>query len=460
MTPSISPNTQAILLLTAPLILGRNTASSDSLSSGEYKRLARRLREIQRQPADLLLSNASDVIRDCGTVVEEARLRRALSRGFLLSQAVERWRSRAIWVISRADAEYPQKIKSRLREDAPAVLYGCGDAQLLEVDGLAVVGSRHTTDSLVEYAEAIGQLCARAHTVLVSGGAKGIDQSAMHGALQAGGRVVGVLADSLERSTMAREHRNLLVDGHLVFVSPYDPSAGFNVGNAMKRNKVIYALSEASLVVDSGIHEGGTWAGAIEQLDKFHFAPVYVRSTGTKSVGLDALRAKGALPWPNPDDVTSFRSLLASATTSLRPDIDILPFPSENHSDAGREPVTTEEVADSSISDGGERNPERGLLEGPPRPYLQEAPPSQGNGLHQAVSGSVETKPADQLFATVRELLLDLLKTAKKDSEVATVLGVSKPQAKVWLQRMIEEGLVEESRKPRGFMTKQRRLID
>ena len=48
MTATLSPNTQAILLLTAPLIAGRGTSSSELLSPGEYKRLARHLWEIQR----------------------------------------------------------------------------------------------------------------------------------------------------------------------------------------------------------------------------------------------------------------------------------------------------------------------------------------------------------------------------------------------------------------------------
>ena len=147
MTPVLSPNTQAILLLTAPLIAGRGTASSDLLSPGEYKRLARHLREIQRQPADLLSPDAAEILRACQPVIDEGRLQKLLGRGFLLSQVIERWQARAIWVVSRADAEYPRRLKTRLREDAPAVLYGCGDMALLETGGLAVVGSRHVDDA-------------------------------------------------------------------------------------------------------------------------------------------------------------------------------------------------------------------------------------------------------------------------------------------------------------------------
>ena len=126
MTPVLLPNTQAILLLTAPLIAGRGSAPSDLLSPREYKRLARHLREIQHQPADLLSPDATEILRACQPVIDEIRLQKLLGRGFLLSQVIERWQARAIWVVSRADAEYPRRLKARLREDAPAVLYGCG----------------------------------------------------------------------------------------------------------------------------------------------------------------------------------------------------------------------------------------------------------------------------------------------------------------------------------------------
>lgn len=318
MTPVLSPNTKAILLLTAPLIAGRGTASPDLLSPGEYKCLARHLRESRRQPADLVSSDAADVLRACQAVIDQSRLQRLLGRGFLLSQAIERWQARAIWVVSRADDEYPRRLKSRLREDAPAVLYGCGDISVLETGGLAVVGSRDVDDTLIEYTMAIGGLAARAGRTLVSGGAKGIDQAAMRGALEADGTVIGVLADGLEKSAMNRDHRNLVVDGRLVLASPYDPGAGFNVGNAMQRNKIIYALADASLVVSSNVNQGGTWAGAIEQLDKLRLVPVYVRSTGEASEGLDALRRKGAMDWPNPRDADAFEAIFDISRSTPR----------------------------------------------------------------------------------------------------------------------------------------------
>ena len=313
----LSVNTKAILLLTAPLIAGRGSSESDILTPGEYNRLARHLHAMQCEPADLLSQESGNLYRACQDVVDAKRMQSLLGRGFLLSQVVVHWQARAVWVVSRAVAAYPRRIKARLRDGAPALLYGCGDVNVLETGGLAVVGSRHVDNELIDYTMAAGQLAARAGRTVISGGAKGIDQAAMRGALEAGGKVIGVLAERLEKSAMNREHRNQIIDGRLVLISPYDPGAGFNVGHAMQRNKLIYALGDASLVVSSDINKGGTWAGATEQLDKLKLVPVYVRSTGVSSRGLDALRSKGALPWPEPHSADAFDAVFENSFSPI-----------------------------------------------------------------------------------------------------------------------------------------------
>ena len=120
MIEPLTSNTQAILLLTAPLIAGRGEPSCDLLSLGEYNRLTRILREKQKQPADLIGPDAHELIELCAQPFGRARLDGLLGRGFLLSQAVERWNARAIWVISRADSRYPKRLKTRLKEDCSA----------------------------------------------------------------------------------------------------------------------------------------------------------------------------------------------------------------------------------------------------------------------------------------------------------------------------------------------------
>ena len=414
MSKPLSSNTQAILLLTAPLIAGRHDSSSDLLKPGEYKHLVRILRDKHREPADLLQPDVGGLLQECQQLVGSDRLKTLLARGFLLSQAVERWQTRAIWVVSRADAEYPRRLKTSLKEDAPPVLYGCGDARLLDEGGLAVVGSRDVDDRLVEYANGIGRLVARARRTVVSGGARGIDQAAMGGALEAGGKAVGILADGLERAALNRDHRDLLMDGKLALVSPYDPSAGFNVGNAMRRNKLIYALADAALVVNSDYNKGGTWAGAVEQLEKLHSVPIYIRSNGETTEGLEALRRKGALPWPDPDSVEALHATLAFQAPSEIPNQEQL-----------------------SLATAREQAPEYAAPNETPEVRTQAA----------ASTTSVPTPPAEELFAKVRSLL-ENMDTPKTDAEVASELNVSRSQAKEWLQRLVEEGVLEKVSKP------------
>ncbi len=177
----------------------------------------------------------------------------------------------------------------------------------LDTVGLAVVGSRHVDDALVQYTEGVGRLAAEAQQTVVSGSARGIDQAALRGALQAGGKVAGIMANGLEQASMNRDNRERLLEGNLVLVSPYDPGAGFNVGNAMQRNKLIYAFSDAALVVNSEVNKGGTWTGAIEQLNKLHFVPMYVRSTGETAKGLCGRRGQCRGQTPRPPKSLSIR---------------------------------------------------------------------------------------------------------------------------------------------------------
>jgi predicted Rossmann fold nucleotide-binding protein DprA/Smf involved in DNA uptake len=414
MIEPLTGNTQAILLLTAPLVAGRGEPSGDLLTLGEYNRLARILREKQKQPADLISSDAQDLIEFCARPFGRARLDTLLGRGFLLSQAVERWNARAIWVISRADSCYPKRLKARLKEDAPPLLYGCGEMALLDKGGLAVVGSRHVDDELIDFTESVGRVTAEARRPVISGGAKGIDRAAMHGALTSGGIVAGVMADSLERAALARDNREPLMEGQLVLISPYDPAAGFNVGHAMQRNKVIYALADAGLVVTSDFEKGGTWTGAIEQLERFHFVPVFVRNGNNAGRGNAALIQHGGLPWPNPQSGSELALIITGALKSVaaEPKQEALSF----------------------------------TLREKPAAYAGSVEPVELSNV-APLTPEVSASPAEELFRTVSEILRRELADGRTELEIVRLLGVAKSQTKKWLARAVSEGIVEKVKK-------------
>ena len=420
MIEPLTPNTQAILLLTAPLIAGRAQTSRDLLSLGEYNRLARTLRDKQKQPADLIGSDANELIELCSEPFCRARLDALLGRGFLLSQAVQYWNARAIWVISRADVAYPKRLKSRLKEYAPPLLYGCGEIALLQKGGLAVVGSRHVDDALISFTETVGRISAEAHRSIVSGGAKGIDRAAMCGALLAGGDVAGVMADSLERGALARDNREPLMEGRLVLISPYDPAAGFNVGHAMQRNKLIYALADAALVVTSDFEKGGTWAGAIEQLERLHFVPVFVCNGAHSGKGNSALLHRGGKPWPNPKCANEFDAAFVAAIESVATELK-----------QGTLPLT---VGDETVAIEVTSTVQR----------IEPAVKSDEPSTHLS-----QVSPDAELFDAVRAVLEKVLVTPRSDEEIANILAVTKPQAKAWLVRLVEADFLEKITEPK-----------
>ena len=313
--PAPSANTQAVLLLTSPLLQegGKGSRTDPLLSAAEYAQLAACLQQERHQPADLIEGPRDTVLNSLSASFAAERLHQLLSRGFQLSQAVEHWANRSISVIGRADMAYPGRFKQRLRRSAPPLLYACGNAELLAAPALAVVGSRSTPEPLLRKAEAVGALAAAAGVVIASGAARGVDEAAMVGSLSAGGLAIGVVADSLERISARALWRRALLDGRLLLLSSEAPSARFQVWRAMARNKLIYALADAALVVHSDRGKGGTWAGASEQLQTFRFAPLHVLDDPRGGGGLAALQELGAAPWPEPETPEALQALLGGA---------------------------------------------------------------------------------------------------------------------------------------------------
>jgi len=232
---------------------------------------------------------------------EAARLAWLLDRGAVIEQELERLAELGIWIITRFDEDYPPRFTERLKGAAPVLLYGAGTPRLLNRRGLAVVGSRNIDQRGVALTEFIGNACAESKLTVYSGGARGVDKKGMGAALAAGGNAVGLLADSLEKAIRAADARRHLEEGQLALATPYSPHASFNVGMAMARNKLIYALSDFGLVIASDAEKGGTWAGAEEVL-KAGWVPVFVVEGVNVPDGNRLLIKRGAIPFPDSFD--------------------------------------------------------------------------------------------------------------------------------------------------------------
>ena len=150
------------------------------------------MRTNQLRPANLLELHCQTELKTFDEK-EYHRLQSLLERGMMLALSVEKWTNQGLWILGRGDGLYPDRLKQQLGQNAPSILYGIGDIELLSKGGLAVVGSRNVDEDGIAYTEQIACNCSWQDIQIVSGGARGVDTAAMLAALAEGGTVVGVL---------------------------------------------------------------------------------------------------------------------------------------------------------------------------------------------------------------------------------------------------------------------------
>lgn len=242
------------------------------------------------RPKDVWALVAGDPISPDAQAVFDRRLEESRQ-----AQTIEaEYRDHGIWVLTCVDDSYPERLRERLGVRAPALLYGFGERALLNTDGIGVVGSRNLSAAGENVAEELAKAIAQAKRALVSGGARGADMIAMRGAVERGGSVVGVMTHPLTRSMRESENRELAEQGRICLTTPFQPDMGFTVANAMARNKIIYALTECTVVVAADLNTGGSWAGATEAL-RHKFSHVAVWNGEGAGDGNSALVEKGAV---------------------------------------------------------------------------------------------------------------------------------------------------------------------
>ena len=292
----MNPDSLTLLLLCSQL--GLDDDSLKPLTLREWNPLARKLQAVSLRPSNLFQQPELDLRSTLDLDTQHAtRITKLLERTDDLQRELARLASLNIYPLTRADSDYPERYRQRLKDSAPAVLFYAGEKALLGQPGIAVVGSRHLDDAGQDCARLVGNACGLSGQVLYSGGAKGVDTISMESALEARGTAVSVLADSLEKQVKSR--KEALSRGDLCLVTPYSPNAGFSVGAAMGRNRLIYTLADYAIVVASDAETGGTWAGATEAL-KNNWLPVFILEHNAMPDGNKLLLQKGTLAFPHP----------------------------------------------------------------------------------------------------------------------------------------------------------------
>ena len=187
-------------------------------------------------------------------------------------------------VITRLDAQFPQRLREQLGARCPAALFCRGDLRLLQRPCISVVGSRHLASPGAQFAAQAGRLAAREGFTLCSGDAMGADRTAQEACLRGGGSVLIFPATELVYCPV-RENVLYAAEGGF--------ELGFSAQRALGRNRFIHAMGEKTLVAQTGFGKGGTWNGSLDNL-QHEYSPLFVFDDGSE--GARALCARGATP--------------------------------------------------------------------------------------------------------------------------------------------------------------------
>ena len=281
---TVTDTSLAALLLTNRIV----DVGAKPLSAGEFWELQRKVPDL-----DVLMGVSADDLRDRVGPDEAERVSALLDAGTAFAFERERLQEEGVQLVSALDDHFPGRLRSRLGDACPAFLLVAGPIHFLTSPMVGVVGSRDASPAAMEVTAEVARAAATRHRAVVSGLARGIDQAAMMAALQAGAPVVGVPSEGVRVAARNAEVRSRVHAGELCIASPYGPGVRFSAGTAMGRNKVVYAMADATLVVCSDHGKGGTWEGAREAMRR-RFGRVAVWIGDGEGSGNSALVKQGA----------------------------------------------------------------------------------------------------------------------------------------------------------------------
>ncbi|GAA2578386.1 DNA-processing protein DprA [Microbacterium binotii] len=195
-------------------------------------------------------------IRSRAAADASARWRPRLHRE-LVSDALKRAERTRVSILVPSDPEWPYAVDD-LADHAPLALWVRGDRRALAGPSIALVGARAATPYGEHVAGELAADLAGAGISVVSGAAYGIDGAAHRGALASGaGATVAVLAGGCDRAYPAGHEEMLgrIADTGAV-VAEVPCGAAPTKWRFLARNRVIAALSRATVVVEAGARSG------------------------------------------------------------------------------------------------------------------------------------------------------------------------------------------------------------
>lgn len=161
-----------------------------------------------------------------------------------------------IQAIAYTDALYPKRLLHC--NDSPILLYVKGNANLNYKKTISIVGTRKATKYGRDFVEQLIEELADTDIQIISGMALGIDAQAHKAALKFNKNTIGVLGHALN-TMYPPEHKSLaveMIEKGGALLSEYPSDNKMHPSNFPMRNRIVAGMSDAVIVVESGIKGG------------------------------------------------------------------------------------------------------------------------------------------------------------------------------------------------------------
>ena len=359
------------------------------LTLKEWNGLGKTVNDMGYKIADLLKSEFTKKLPISEKQKEQIKL--LTGRGFSIALKLQELENKGIYIVTQFDSDYPKYLKRKLREKMPPVLFYAGDITLAGKIGIAIVGSRDVDDAGMLFAKDLAKKATKEKLIIYSGGAKGVDSISEKAAIDEGGYVVSFIGDSLSKKIRNKDVIQNILNKRILLFSDVNPDTGFSVGRAMNRNKFIYAAAHGAFVVSSDFGKGGTWTGAVENINN-SWTKLFVWS-GCEKKGNKELISKGAIPY-----VISEQTILDTINLSPQKDIEVCRqidmFTKEKDE-------ITENIKEDNIID---------------------------------------------LYDVVKESLVQSIVGEMDANDIAQKCNIQKGQMNIWLKRLVAEGKIKRNK--------------
>ena len=171
------------------------------------------------------------------------------------------------FLVAVDDPHYPALLRHIY--DPPALLWVKGKREALNLDGIAVIGTRRPGKYGIEQAQLWVRKLTDSGLCINSGLAYGIDAIAHREALNSGGKTVAVLGSGIDVIYPAKNshlvHR--MIENGGAVITEYAPGSAPDAVNFPERNRIVSGMSHGVLVAESGI-KGGSMITARSALDQ------------------------------------------------------------------------------------------------------------------------------------------------------------------------------------------------